>query len=98
MLKPSQFYYDALANTAIPVEMHDGVVLYLLHGLHPGSFLTAVLENDLRKACDRADDVNRVALWRYVAFFTWHFPATAWGSTENVTAWMAYRRAQKVVA
>lgn len=98
MLKDEQFYYDLLSHSEIPEGMHDAVVLYLVHGFPPGSFLTAVLENDLREAVRRGDVDNRRALAAYAIFFHDIFPATAWGSPENVTAWMAYRRAQKVVA
>lgn len=33
-----------------------------------GHFLTAVVQNDFRKACTRADDINRKALYLYALF------------------------------
>lgn len=95
MLKPEQFYYDVLAQSEIPEGMHDGIVLYLLHGLFPGSFLRAVLENDLREAVNRADDLNLVALPQYVRFFYNHAPIASVGSPERVEAWIEQKRLEK---
>ena len=41
--------YDSL-----PPHMHDVMRLYIEHGIEPGSFLTAVLSNDLMKALGKA--------------------------------------------
>ena len=98
MLKPEQFYYDVLAQSEIPEGMHDGIVLYLLHGLPPGNFLSAVLSNDLAEAVNRADEQNAKALAAYVKFIYQHFPINAWGTAQHVSDWMNYRRAAKVVA
>ena len=43
----------------IPDYMRGGLRRYLAHGIEPGSFLSAVLRNDLIDACGRADDTNR---------------------------------------
>jgi len=40
-----------------------------------GSFLTAVVHNDLLEACFHADDVNIKALKLYALFLTWNLPA-----------------------
>jgi len=53
----------------IPPHMMDGLTRYIEHGIALGGFLTAVLENDLREACARADDINirnlpAYACWR----------------------------------
>jgi len=40
-----------------------------------GSFLTAVVRNDLINAVFQADDVNRKALKLYAFFLTWNLPA-----------------------
>lgn len=98
MLKDEQFYYEALAKTEIPEGMHDGIVLYLVHGIPPGSFLAAVLENDLHEAVICASIDNQRALAYYVIWFHNFIPATAWGSPENVQAWMSYRRATRQVS
>lgn len=72
----------------IPNYMQDGVYLYLLRGIQPGHFLTAVLSNDLREAVARADDINRWKLVEWVQFFFNYAPSASWGSKEKVVAWL----------
>lgn len=86
----------ALTESGIPEYMHESVLLYLLHRLQPGHFLTAVLENNLEEACGRADDTNRHALYAYVYFLYNFAPTTAWGSPEKVSAWLSARTAAPV--
>jgi len=87
-MRDELYYREKLAAAHIPEHMHDGYVLYLLHGIPPGSFLTAVLTNDLREACGRADEVNRAALYQHVFFLYNYAPRNALGSLENVREWM----------
>lgn len=44
-------------------------------GWAPGGFTTAVLKNDFKQACFRADDVNRKNLHIYAMFIQWHLPS-----------------------
>lgn len=53
-----------------------------------GGFLTALLANDLKEACGRADDDNLHNLPALVAYVYNHIPAHAWGSYERVAAWL----------
>jgi hypothetical protein len=71
----------------IPEHMRDGVALWLIHGIRPGSFLTAVLCNDLKTACLKADDINRDCLRDWVQFFYNYTPHNCWGSPDRVIAW-----------
>ena len=68
------------------------VKLYILKGFPPGSFLTAVLCNDLREAFACADDENAAAMRDWVRFFYNCAPAGCWGSPDRFQAWMAARR------
>lgn len=54
-----------------------------------GSFMMAVVSNDLHEACSRADDVNRYNLWDIVGWFYNEAPSDAWGSPAKVNAWLA---------
>ncbi len=71
------------------VPEHDvqGLWLYLQHGIPPGSFLQAVLENDLKEAFGRADHINSTHVKEIVTFLHNLFPASAWGSEEKVASW-----------
>jgi hypothetical protein len=96
MRSAEQDYRASLERSGIPDYMHDGIVLYLMHGIPPGSFLSAVLSNDLRKAVSRADETNMQLLSRYVIWFYNHAPASCWGSPERVDEWMRSRRPAEV--
>jgi hypothetical protein len=73
---------------------------YIMHGVEPGGFLRAVLENNLKEACMHADDENRYLLFDYVFFLYNEAPSTCWGSSQAVDHWIAiggYEGAQRVV-
>ena len=65
---------------------------YVEYGRPVGGFLTAVLANDLQKACGRADDTN---IWNLPAFAAWVYneaPSGCHGSREKVEAWIEHHR------
>jgi len=62
---------------------------YVSTGKSQGSFIHAVLCNDLKAACDRADDNNMQILPAYVAYLYNKCPLACWGSPAAVDAWMA---------
>lgn len=76
-------------SSFLPEHNLEGINLYIHKGILPGSFLQAVLRNDLQDACARADDINRRYLWNIVAWLYNHAPANCWGSPEKVAAWVA---------
>lgn len=72
----------------IPDHMQDGVRLWIEHGVAPGSFMTAVLCNDLSGALGRADEINRARLHDIVSFFYNYAPGDCWGSPDHFHGWM----------
>ena len=71
----------------VPVHyMLSGMQRYVEHGIEPGSFLRAVLENDLHQAVAYADSENMKALWEWCMFIYTDIPASIWGSPEKVQA------------
>ena len=62
---------------------------YLVHGLSPGSFLTAVLANDLERAALRADHWNKQHLADIVIAVAQNCPYNAFGSFDIVKDWCA---------
>ena len=74
----------------LPERMHGGIRRYIESGISPGHFLTAVICNDLREACGRADDENRRLLFEYVSFFYSHAPRNCWGGPEKYNAWVQH--------
>lgn len=72
----------------IPDYMRGGMERWIENGVPAGSFMMAVLRNDLRGACEKADDVNQRMLFNYVQFLYSDAPSPCWGSPEKVNAWM----------
>lgn len=71
----------------IPEHMIGGLRRYIEEGVPPGSFLTAVLTNDLRGAYERADEINSAAIGDYVRFLYSYGPSECWGSRARFDAW-----------
>ena len=74
--------------TLVPEHCRDGLRRYFENRIPPGSFLTAVLSNDLMGAAGRADDVNRHRLLDYCTFLYSYAPRGSFGSPEAVRDWL----------
>jgi transcriptional regulator len=70
-------------NMKIPILTLQGLNNYLNFGIEAGDFLKAVLCNDLKQVCARADIHNRYALFDIVQFLYNKAPIGSWGSEEN---------------
>ncbi len=73
----------------IPLHMQEALTRYVVDRVAPGNFLQAVISNDLRDACGRADADNLQLLPTYVKWFYNVAPGGCWGSPENYKAWLA---------
>jgi hypothetical protein len=78
---------EALNRKLIPLRMHGGIIRWILIGQMPGSFLSAIIKNDLRDSIGYADDENITRLSAYIQFFYHHAPTGCWGSKEKVLQW-----------
>jgi hypothetical protein len=79
---------DALDWPALPEKYRHGLRSYIEHGARPGSFLSAVLENDLRQSMGRADVESRRDLFAIVVWLHNEAPAIVWGSAAHVSDWL----------
>ena len=79
-----------MAKHGLPDWTHDELLAYIARGQLTGSFLTAVLSNDLREAVHRCcpEDYNILAM--FIVFLYNHAPAGCWGSPEAVETWRAH--------
>jgi len=75
----------------VPDYLREGLNLYLTAHIPTGSFLLAVLSNNLREACDRADYESRTHIWNIAFFLNNYAPIGSWGSREAVRAWLEAR-------
>jgi hypothetical protein len=57
-----------------------------------GSFINAVLENDLAQALGRADEDARENLHDIVKYLYNQAPSSCWGSKEKVNQWREKKR------
>ncbi len=78
----------AMSEHGIPEYMHGGLVRYYENGIEPGSFLTAVLNNDLKEAFGRADDTNQHCMRSYVMWLYNHAPGGSWGFSGATDKWL----------
>jgi hypothetical protein len=69
----------------------SGLRRYALDRTPVGSFLTAVLENDLTAAVCRADKAQLAALLPIVFYVHWCPPSAGHGSREAVRKWTERR-------
>lgn len=72
----------------IPEYMMGGIKRYIEDGIKPGSFLSAVIQNNFSGACMCADSENIQNLPAYAAYFYWEVLSEAWGSKEKMEKWI----------
>lgn len=81
---------QAFKDLMLPGYMLPGMMDYIVLGLMPGEFLTALFCNDLRSACSTADDANAEAIHRWGRFLNL-IPSDCFGSRPLVTAWCEHQ-------
>jgi len=72
----------------IPESTKGTIDNYVKHGLEPGSFVKAVLSNDLNSAFGCADGINTICMRAIVAYVYNYIPNTCHGSPEIVRGWL----------
>jgi hypothetical protein len=92
-MKLSEHQKAKMDEYGIPGYMQGGLVRYYENGIPPGSFLTAVLKNDLMEAFNAADSNNQKAMRSYVMWLYNAAPMGSFGSPEAVTRW--YKQKQQ---
>jgi hypothetical protein len=87
------------AISKLPIHMHASVIAWLMYGqpnpLAMGTFMRALLSNDLVGAVLYADDDNRREIHRWAQFLMSHVPSAAWGSFDRLAQWHMLHRAKK---
>ena len=76
----------------LPESVRHGVRLYIEEGVEPGSFLTAVICNDLRESVRCASEDNLAAIRDIVSWFWNEVSGSCWGSREAMRAWIDRQR------
>ena len=86
-MKLTEDSIQAMNECGIPEYMRGGIMRFYEHGLPPGDFLSAVINNDLKEAVGRADDTNKHLLGNYITWFYNHAHSGSWGFTGAVEKW-----------
>ena len=87
-MKLSDQQIQKMSEYGVPAHMHGGIIRYYENGIPPGDFLSAVINNDLKEAIGRADDINVDALKAYVMWFYNQAPGGSWGHAGAVDNWL----------
>ena len=73
-------------------QMLGAIKRYIENKLEPGSFLTAIICNDLKgavqSAVQSADEENLKNIPAFVSYFYNEAPSTCWGSIELMENWL----------
>lgn len=72
-------------------DMVAGIRRYVDEFITPGSFLQAIIENDLKTAIEQADEENLRNIPAFVSYFYNETPRECWGSREKMLAWLQKR-------
>lgn len=73
----------------IPEYTKEGIDQYVANHIPPGSFLRAVLENNLMEAMRQADEDNQIAIFDICTYIYNHVPFDCHGTKQKVKAWLA---------
>lgn len=71
----------------IPDHTKSAIEDYLINGLSPGSFISAVFANDLHRAAQCADVHNIASLGFIARWVATYAPAGSYGSYDAVDNW-----------
>lgn len=73
---------------SIPDHCRESLRAYVEHGRPVGSFLHAILANNLVGAFSYADDENAARIKDYAEWLWNEAPGDSWGSDETYRAWL----------
>ena len=77
--------------STLPEHIKGGVQRYIENGIPPGSFLTAVIQNNLKESFAWADDINIARMFDIVSFFYNEAPGNCWGSKKDMESWINHK-------
>lgn len=78
----------------LPEHLKEVLIIYAEQKRRTGSFLEAVLSNNLFEAINRADFLSKYHLPVITDFIYNQLPCESWGSKEAVEKWLAQDKAE----
>ena len=89
-------FYEGIELWRVDADFADPMFNYLVYGYSPGSFFTAVLANDFISAVARSHPSNTMtALKALTGWMRDYMPRQAYGSYDNIEAWMKRDEAER---
>lgn len=88
-LKEESHPEDVKSQKNIPVTMMEGIQCYIQKQCRPGTFLQAIIENDLKTAVVMADHINIRIIPAYVNYFYNNAPKDCWGHKGVIEEWFS---------
>ena len=79
----------------LPPHMQRSLDAYIKHGRPVGSFLKAVISNNLAQAAVLADEINVRQLPAFAAYLWNCAPSACWGSEEAYREWTDIKNRKK---
>lgn len=79
----------------LPDDTQESIDRYVNAGVPTGGFLEAVISNDLREACGRADEVYMRCIPAIVAYLYNNCPGRCWGSPERYMEWINWKAEER---
>jgi hypothetical protein len=76
-------------NDRVPEHIQLALEEYIIHGYPPGSFVTAVLCNNLIKAACSCDYLNQQYLIDIAKWVFHAAPIGCWGDERTIARWVA---------
>ena len=86
-IERAKYHYGDGGIEPFSEDFKDSMEHYLINGLEPGGFATAMLAHDLERALYNADTYNRQVFWAIAMWVRETCPPQATGSYEAVRAW-----------
>jgi hypothetical protein len=86
-----------LKYTELPESLRDGAKNWIEHGIEPGHFLSAVIQNNLVESFKRADNENVNRMLEIVYWWYNEAPSNCWGSKEKFDKWIELHRIVRVL-
>ena len=80
--------HDVLLYTSMPNRLREAIIRYVDNGMPTGSFLEAVLRNNLFKACKSADSESQEKLFQITYFILHVVPVVCRGSKNEFNTWI----------
>lgn len=81
-------FYDTFEEYVVERDFADPIYNYLVHGYSPGSFFTAILANDFRRAIQSSHPANSVlSMKALIGWMDDYMPRESYGSYVKVMSW-----------